>query len=144
MKWVLSATSSSGNSFLITEPITLNSIWVIFFGIFFCSPALATINQRYLAYFLSKTFISACRELPSLPTLLTQIAYNCRCNSVCIDRMHRWLHQFCCTLNKDTGSNDDDWLKYPIILFVQFCNPFPHSSFSGGHVSAIFENPNAE
>ena len=27
---------------------------------------------------------------------------------------------------------------------MQFCNLFPHLSFSEGHVSAILENPNAE
>ena len=34
-------------------------------------------------------------------------------------------------LNKDTGSNDDDWLEYPIILFDAVLQS-PHSSFSKG------------
>ena len=36
----------------------------------------------------------------------------------CMHSSHAWMtSQLCCALNKDTGSNDDDWLKYPIILF---------------------------
>ena len=41
---------SSGNPFLMTEPITLHSIWVIMFGFFLCSSALAMFKQRYLAF----------------------------------------------------------------------------------------------
>ena len=89
------------------------------------------------------TFKCACCKLLSLPTLFTQIGQERRCDSICIHCMHR-RHQLCCALNKDTGSNDDDWLKYPIIYLMQFYNLFHHSLFSGGHVSAILENPNVE
>ena len=45
-----------------------------------------------------------------------QMGHDCRCDSVCICLIHQWLLQLCCILNKDNESNNDNWLKYPIIL----------------------------
>ena len=49
LKWVLCATSPTPeNPLLMTELITLHSIWVIF-GFFLCSPTLAMIYQMFIS-----------------------------------------------------------------------------------------------
>ena len=85
------------------------------FSLFTCSDQSKVLSLS--TEVLSVTFKCMCCQLLSLSTLFTQISHNRRCDSVCIHCMHQWLHQFCCTLNKDSETNDDHWLKYPIISF---------------------------
>ena len=96
--WLLCSTSpSSGKPFLMTEPIT--QYWSL------------------ISYSDSEWLKAVCCELLSLPMLFIQIGHNHRCDSLCIHCLQRWFHQLCCTLNKDSESNDDDWLIYSYLIW---------------------------
>ena len=142
-------------NFLITKSITSHSIWVnLFFGLLLVSlPALIMTNQEYLSVaklltVWSVTLSPACCELFWLePTLLTDWS-----------QLYTWSLHALMTWSvilhtKNAGSNVNDWLKYPIILFDEVLPSFVvvvvhyhflSSSFSGGHFSTVWETPNME
>ena len=102
---MLSATSPCFNN------RALPCIWVIFFGFFLCSPALAMVSFPVLKSY----------QWLLNPHVASYFHFKC-----CLYRSVLWmrfcmhsshalgLHQLWYTLNKDTVSNEDDWLKYPI------------------------------
>ena len=118
------------------------SIWLIFFQFFLCSPALAMISQRYLAFlylaFLTQLSVSimwlggiSCQSVWGMifqwgSTLKVSIELHVTSRHY-RDMTERLLkvmlspnqtnNQLCCKLNKEIKSDDDDWLKYPIVLF---------------------------
>ena len=105
---------SSGNPFLMTEPITLHSIWVIFFVFFLWPPALAMINEISFLVLKSYHWLLNPHGLHRSITVADVFLYAV----LCIHHIHHWwLQQLWCSLNKDSESVDDDWRKYPIILF---------------------------
>ena len=115
---MLFATSpSSGNPFLMIKSITLLSIWVIFFGFF----SFFTYSSNDQSKVLSFTVLKSYQWLVLRATFTSDAVYTDRTQSqvwFCMHSLHASrLHQLFCTLNKDGESNDNDWLKYPIILF---------------------------